>query len=275
MRLLLLFLLVLNVAFFAWARWVDVPAPPVARVAQQSIAPLQLAGPAAASVASGEGRAALTTPGAAASSAAGASPPAAPAPAPAPSAPAATPGGSAPASGAAGAPGVAGAAARPGGRCRSVGPFEDSNLADAVADRLRTRGFAPRARSVDSSNPNVYWVYIGELTADAQRRAIQTLNAAGIHDAASMTQPEQSDRLSVGVFADQAHAVKRAEQVRALGFKPTLGTRQRTLTLHWVDFDVGATDTEPKASQLVGVAPKPAPGIGPVKVVDCPASDTG
>ena len=46
------------------------------------------------------------------------------------------------------------------------------------------------------------------------------LNAAGIKDAAPMTSPEQSDRVSVGVFADQAHAVRRAEQVRRWDSSP-------------------------------------------------------
>jgi hypothetical protein len=156
-----------------------------------------------------------------------------------------------------------------------VGPFDDLNSANVVVDRLRSRGFSPHERSADISNPNVYWVYIGELTAEAQRRAIQTLSAAGIHDSAPMTQPEQSDRLSVGVFADQAHAVRRAEQVRALGFKPTLGLRQRNLTTHWVDFEVKPAQSEPQAAELVGVAPRAAMGLGPVKMADCPAAGSG
>ncbi len=144
-----------------------------------------------------------------------------------------------------------------------------------VADRLRSRGFSPRDRSADTSNPNVYWVYIGELTAEAQHRAIQTLSAAGIHDAAPMTQPEQSDRLSVGVFADQAHAVRRAEQVRTLGFKPTLGLRQRNVTTHWLDFEVKSSESDPQPADLIGAAPRPAMGLGPVKLADCPSAGSG
>jgi hypothetical protein len=162
------------------------------------------------------------------------------------------------------------AAASSSTRCRSLGPFDDLNVANAAADRLRSRGFNPHDRSIETSNPNVYWVYIGELTTEMQRRAIQTLSTAGIHDAVSMTQPEQSDRVSVGVFADQAHAVRRAEQVRALGFKPTLGMRQRTVTAHWVDFELKASDAEPSALDLTGPSNRAAIGLGPPKVSDCP-----
>ena len=159
----------------------------------------------------------------------------------------------------------------PSTRCRSLGPFDDVNAANAAADRLRTRGMNPRDRSADTVNPNVYWVYIGELTVEMQRRAIQTLNSAGIHDAVSMTQPEQSDRVSVGVFADQAHAVRRAEQVRALGLKPTLGMRQRTVTAHWIDFELKPAELEPSLTELTGPVVRTGIGLGPVKFSDCPA----
>jgi hypothetical protein len=230
---------------------------PAAAARDQSVPPLQLAaGPATA--------APPTTPS---------SHPAAAAPLAA-SSPAGTvtnaPGGAAPIATAAGS-----SAASAGARCRTLGPFDDVNAANVVADRLRSRGFSPRDRSADTSNPNVYWVYIGELTAEAQRRAIQTLSAAGIHDAAPMTQAEQSDRLSVGVFADQAHAVRRAEQVRTLGFKPTLGLRQHNVTTHWLDFEVKSSESDPQPAELVGVAPRPAMGLGPVKLADCPSAGSG
>jgi cell division septation protein DedD len=159
----------------------------------------------------------------------------------------------------------------PSTRCRSLGPFDDVNAANAAADRLRTRGMNPHDRSAETVNPNVYWVYIGELTVELQRRAIQTLNSAGIHDAVAMTQPEQSDRVSVGVFADQAHAVRRAEQVRALGLKPTLGMRQHTVAAHWIDFELKPAEMEPSLTDLTGPVVRSGIGLGPVKFSDCPA----
>ncbi len=245
MRGAILALVAINIVFFAWAQWIDVPARLPATVDRDAgIPPLQLetkGNPAASTSAAGP--------------AATASPPAtaiAPAAAPA---------------------GVSSVTAdsAPSTRCRSIGPFDDVNAANAAADRLRTRGMKPHDRSADTVNPNVYWVYIGELTAEMQRRAIQTLNSAGIHDAVVMTQPEQSDRISVGVFADQAHAVRRAEQVRALGLKPTLGMRQRTVAAHWIDFELKPAEMEPSLTDLTGPVVRSGIGLGPVKFSDCPA----
>lgn len=249
MRATFLSLVAINVVFFAWAQWIDVPARPAAVADRDAgIPPLLLdsnANPAASSASSGAGAGTAASPTAASAT---------------------TP--VTPSSGTSNST----AEATPATRCRTLGPFDDLNVANAAADRLRTRGMNPHDRSADTVNPNVYWVYIGELTADMQHRAIQTLNNAGIHDAVSMKEPEQSDRVSVGVFADQAHAVRRAEQVRALGLKPTLGMRQRNVSAHWVDFELKPAEMEPSVTELTGPVVRSAIGLAPVKIADCPAS---
>lgn len=132
---------------------------------------------------------------------------------------------------------------------------------------MRARGWQPRDRSVDTSAPDGYWVYVGQLTAAAQKTVLARLSAAGIHDAASMTQPEQSDRVSVGFFADQTHAVRRAEQVRALGLKPVLDIHERTVPVHWLDVDLKASDPD--------LQPKPFQTGNSLQVTDCPAKAPG
>jgi hypothetical protein len=147
--------------------------------------------------------------------------------------------------------------------CRTIGPFADSAAAAAASEAIRAHGWPVRDRSVDSSVSDGYWVYIGELTAAAQRTVLARLNAAGIHDAAAMTQPEQSDRVSVGFFSDQTHAVRRAEQVRALGFKPVLDLHQRSVSTHWLDVDLKGADGD--------LQPKQFQSGAALQVADCPA----
>jgi hypothetical protein len=152
-------------------------------------------------------------------------------------------------------------------RCRSLGPFAESAAATAAGDLMRARGLQPRDRSVDTSAPDGYWVYVGQLTTAAQKTVLARLNAAGIHDAASMTQPEQSDRVSVGFFADQTHAVRRAEQVRALGLKPVLDVHERTVPVHWLDVDLKLSDPD--------LQPKVFQTGNSLQVTDCPAKAAG
>jgi hypothetical protein len=118
-------------------------------------------------------------------------------------------------------------------------------------------------------------VYIGDLTdAAAQQRALARLQQGGIQDAVAMTDPEHADRVAVGIFSDQARAVRRAEQVRALGFKPVLDLHQRVRRIYWLDMDLRPDQPEPPVAVLQGAAattapqPAAAPAFG-----DCPASD--
>jgi hypothetical protein len=223
-RLVFLMLIVLNLGFFAWARWIDVPVG---------------AGPAVK-----PGAALPTLQLVSASPAAAAKPPAPEAP-PVPSV-----------------------------RCRSLGPFDDDAAATSASDRLRAHGWQLRARDAQGQILDGYWVYLSDLKDPAAlRSALARLNAAGIHDAAALAAPEQSDRVSVGFFADQAHAVRRAEQVRALGFKPTLDVHQRPASQHWLDFDLKAGEAEPTAAEILGQ--EPAAAASTVQLVACPASATG
>jgi hypothetical protein len=84
---------------------------------------------------------------------------------------------------------------------------------------------------------------------------------------ASTTLPEQSDRVSVGFFSDQTHAVRRAEQVRELGFKPVLDLHQKTVSVHWLDLDLKTSEPD--------LQPKQFQGVTGLQVADCPAKAAG
>jgi len=208
-RNLFLALLVANIVFLLWTRWVDHPRDAVpAAPTSASVPPLELS-----------------------------EVPAAPPP-PAPPVPAA--------------------------HCRSIGPFADAASAGSAADTLRSHGLQPRTRNVESSVPDGYWVYVEDLKDTASRRkVIAALNAAGMKDAAAM---DEAERVSVGVFSDQRHAVHRAEQVQELGFKPTLSVHQRLTSMPWLDMDLKTSDQDPtpESSGLSGKA------LEAIRVIDCP-----
>lgn len=216
-------LVVLNLGFFAWSHWIDVPAgAAVAARPGAALPTLQLVN---------------------------ASPPPPPPPAPAvqPSASA---------------------------RCRSLGPFDDAAIASAASERLHAHGWQPRAREAEGLVLDGYWVYLSDLKDPAALRSVLArLGAAGIRDAAAVTAPAQTDRVSVGYFADQAHAVRRAEQVRALGFKPTLDVHQRTANQHWIDFDLKPDEPEPQPADALGA--DPAGAAGAPQLIPCPAGSAG
>ena len=259
-------LLLLNVAFFGWAHWIDAPAAP----GPAPPAPAR-ALPTLALVPNGGTGSAQARPGTAALAAAQ-------------PATAAAPTNKTPDTPASGKPASANAAAagatvaRASVRCRSLGPFTSSSLAAQVAARLKERGLAPIDRSVDISINDGYTVYLSEPADDAgaQRRTLARLARAGITDVHAITGPQQEPRISLGLFADQARAVRRAEQIRQLGLKPALDIHQSSVTTHWLDLQLEPNEPTPPLAQLLQELPGGAAAVTPmVAFSDCPTPAAG
>lgn len=170
------------------------------------------------------------------------------------------------------------AASRPAGaqRCRTLGPFANQTGAQAAAAVLRSRGIVTRDRTVERSVEDGYWVYIADLGSPAeQQRALARLQKGGIQDATLMSNSEDAGRISVGIFSEQARAVRRAEQVRTLGFRPILDLHQRVQRAFWLDMDLHRDQPEPPVSAIQS-ASADASGAGNARDIafsDCPLTD--
>ena len=162
-------------------------------------------------------------------------------------------------------------------RCRTLGPFTTQAGAQNAAAALRTRGITTRDRSVERSVEDGYWVYIGDLGSAAdQQRALAKLKEGGITDASLMSDAEDAGRISIGIFSEQARAVRRAEQVRTLGFKPILDLHQRVQRVFWLDMELHRDQPEPPVTALQSATGE-AGGAGMsgkgIAFSDCPLGD--
>lgn len=121
--------------------------------------------------------------------------------------------------------------------CRSVGPFEALSQATAAAAALRAEGLEPKQRVAEGDIWVGYWVYLDGLPADQQAAAVLAeLEDAGIPEAYLISGSEPGgDVISLGVFTETARAERLAEQVRGLGYEPTIADRTRRGTVYWVD----------------------------------------
>jgi hypothetical protein len=160
-------------------------------------------------------------------------------------------------------------------RCRTLGPFANVAAAQTAAAALRVRGIAARDRSVERSVDDGYWVYIGDLSgAGDQQRALARLQKGGISDATLLSDAENAGRISLGIFSEQARAVRRAEQVRNLGFKPVLDLHQRVQRAFWLDMELRRDQPEPPVTTLESATGDTAAGGGGgIAFADCPLSD--
>lgn len=209
-------LIFVNLAFMAWAHWIDVPAEPRVNPADARLPRLVLASEAPAGVPAASRVAAVAA--------------------------AAAPGAEA----------AAGTASPPAQRCMSVGPFNDVAQVTHAAALLQERGFTPQQRNEDGDVRDGYWVYVAGIKSAAdETRVLRTLQDAGISDAHAMASADDGRRVSVGLFTERPRAERRARVVEHLGFSPDIVERRRPGTVYWVDVELGTSDATVPTDGLV------------------------
>jgi SPOR domain len=275
-RAIFLILLVANLLFLAWARWIDTPSDASAQDALARLPRLQLvtelppgSRPTSATLTPAEDQgAALRAPeslateqvvlrAADAAAAEKIALRAGDAAAPAVSSVPTVSSGSAP---------VAAATAAPSS-CTSVGPFNDIAHAARAAGLLTQRGFHLQQRAEEGETIEGYWVFVGDLQTDAElNQAVERLDKSGFTDAHVMKNYSTNRRISVGMFSTRERAEKRAAAVRAIGLEPEVGERKFPGTVYWVDVALTSRAQKPPPEYLFADI-----GHAKVQVQPCPA----
>ena len=224
-------LIFVNLAFMAWAHWIDVPLEPPVNQIDARLPRLVLASETPARAATAVKAAAV--------------PQIAAAPGDAP----------------------AGTLTPPAQRCVSVGPFNDVAQVTRAGSLLQERGFTPQQRSEDGDVRDGYWVYVAGIKRAAdETRVLRTLQDAGISDAHAMASADDGRRVSVGLFTERPRAEKRARVVEHLGFSPDIIERRRPGTVYWLDLELGTSDATVSTEGLV----PPDQGGARIQAKGCP-----
>ncbi len=170
----------------------------------------------------------------------------------------------------------AGAAQRPAElltgiqRCVSIGPFRDLAEATQGSASLRTAGHDPRTRVAEGDVWAGLWVHLAGLgTRSEAQRAVSVLKQSGIRDAYIMPSAGRTTDISLGIFSEPARAQRRADDVRALGFSPTVSESTRKGTVYWIDVDLSPTDGFIDPASIPGEEGK----ISRLKVEACPTPE--
>ena len=152
--------------------------------------------------------------------------------------------------------------------CVTVGPFNDNARALRAAQLLRDRGFGPRQRGEGEARQG-FWVYVGGLGSESQQTdLVQRLQRSGIADAQAMPESEQGRRVSVGLFSERDGAERRARAVKQLGLSPEIAERKPAAAAYWLDVDLNTSTQTLPTDGLLSLQESGAR----LEIHECPAS---
>jgi len=144
-------------------------------------------------------------------------------------------------------------AARASSNCLSLGPFSDLTDAARASTLLRENKLEPRQRAGEGVVWKGYWVSLGGLADRAAANGvIERLRRFGIGDAYAMPDDGNKITISLGLFSEQQRALRRMDDVKALGLEPRIVDRERRGTVYWIDVDVVPPAELPDAARLHG-----------------------
>jgi hypothetical protein len=100
---------------------------------------------------------------------------------------------------------------------------------------------------------------------------MSVLKQRGIADAYIMPAADQTNVISLGIFSETERAQRRAEEVRSLGFTPSIADRTRKDTVYWIDIDLKPTDAMLNPSDIQSESGR----IVRLQVQACPSGSAG
>jgi hypothetical protein len=134
------------------------------------------------------------------------------------------------------------------GRCVTVGPFPNNELAVRARSTLSDSGYASVPREEQTRTLEGYWVFLESPSTDtAEKRLLERLRRGGIADAAPVGEG-QARRISLGVFSEEARAIAQSERVARLQMLPQIEARETDGTAIWLDLQL-KSDAPPLEGQ--------------------------
>jgi len=131
---------------------------------------------------------------------------------------------------------VAMLAATPTPHCVSLGPYLDLAESAEAAARLRERGHMPSQRLADSQLWVGNWVYLAPFKTRAEAvAAVEKLRGQGVDDLYVEPSGADENAVSLGLYSDRERAEALAAEIRKSGYTPQISDKYRVASVYWVD----------------------------------------
>lgn len=136
--------------------------------------------------------------------------------------------------------GTAAAGAVASVRCVSMGPFVELTQAAQAITVLTAEGFSPNQRLAEGEIWSGYRVQIPPLPSrEAANKVLEALQEHNVSEQPYVVPGGDSrNAISLGIYSEYQRAQRRADEVRPLGFEPEVALWHRMGQVYWIDFEL-------------------------------------
>jgi len=143
--------------------------------------------------------------------------------------------------------------------CYTLGPFKAVNDANSVRSMLKKAKIGAKRRVRKDKTRKGFWVLLPPAaTHAAARKNVEKLKDKGIKDYFLVANGDQTNAVSLGVFAQSDTAQSRYQEIKDLGFNPKISSVELPMREYWLDWPVEET----LSSKLLDKIRKQYNGIG-------------
>jgi hypothetical protein len=126
-----------------------------------------------------------------------------------------------------------------GKSCYTLGPFKAVNDANSVRNMLKKAKISAKRRVKKDKTRKGFWVLLPPAASHAQAREnVEKLKAQGIKDYFLVANGDQTNAVSLGVFAQSDTAQSRYQEIKGMGFNPKIQNVDLPMREYWLDWPV-------------------------------------
>ena len=132
-------------------------------------------------------------------------------------------------------------------KCFSLGPFADAGESNKAYESLFALGIPAKQRVVQERQPKSYWVYIPPYPSlEAAKEAVEYLKDNKVREYYIWLDDPLKNAVSLGLFTNLKTARSKVAQIKKLNLNPEMEVRFNEITEHWVDFKRNPESSRPE-----------------------------
>jgi hypothetical protein len=121
--------------------------------------------------------------------------------------------------------------------CYTLGPLLSEKAIRKLESSVGGMGYEVQTRAIEQQEISGYWVFLPPYDSRAKALEIAAeLARKGIKDYYVVTDKENRNAISLGLFSDKGRANRRMAYIRTLGYSPRKLVRYRDRTYYWLDY---------------------------------------